>query len=224
MKSKLISVILVQLILIYGFESKAQELDLKSVSGVVTAFSHFHLNKVEIVALKSGGVAYTDSSGLFTIKCNSKDVLTFTASGFHERKIKVGKQTIYKIDLLYVDNVSNFNNAVNNGHITAAALKQAVNANQAKKEKDYSIYSSVYELIRNEIFEVNVKNNGVFNKKIRSFNSNPQVLYVVDGKVVSDISFVSPVDVDSIEFIDDVGATLWGVQGANGVLKITLKR
>ena len=54
-------------------------------------------------------------------------------------------------------------------------------------------------------------------------NLNPQVLYVVNEKIVPDISYINPTYVKSIEFIDDVGATLYGVQGGNGVLKITLK-
>lgn len=46
---------------------------------------------------------------------------------------------------------------------------------------------------------------------------------MVDNKIVSDISFVNPTYVKTIEFIDDVGATMYGLSGANGVLKITLK-
>ena len=52
---------------------------------------------------------------------------------------------------------------------------------------------------------------------------SPQVLYVVNERVVPDLSFVNTADVKTIEFIDGVGTTMWGMQGANGVLKITLK-
>ena len=52
---------------------------------------------------------------------------------------------------------------------------------------------------------------------------NPQVLLVVDDKIVSDISFIDTEYIRSIEFIDDVGTTLYGSMGANGVLKIYLK-
>jgi hypothetical protein len=46
---------------------------------------------------------------------------------------------------------------------------------------------------------------------------------VVDDKVVSDISFIDPNWVRSVELIDDVRATMYGSMGANGILKITLK-
>ncbi len=221
MKSKLISIISMFVLLNIGFEAVAQVT--KPVSGIVTSFKQVPLNKVKVIAVKSGKVAYTDSKGWFVLQCFEKDILKVSASGFEDRKIRVGKQNIYTIDLLYKDNVDNFNNAITNGHITENALRQAINTEKLKNVKDYSTYNSIYELISSEIYEVRVKGNSVYNKKIRSFNSNPQVLYVVDGKVVSDISFVIPAYVTKIEFIDDVGATMWGVLGANGVLKITLK-
>lgn len=68
-----------------------------------------------------------------------------------------------------------------------------------------------------------VKNNVVYNKAVRSMDSNPKVLYVVDGKIMTDITYINPAYVKTIEFIDDVAATLYGSMGANGVLRITLK-
>ena len=146
-----------------------------------------------------------------------------SASGFENRKIKTGKENTYVIDLLYKDNATNFNDAVRNGHISEDALMKAIETAKSKNVKDYSKYVSIWELISSEIYSVRVAGNVVYNKKIKSFDSNPKVLYVVDDKIVPDISFVTPNYVKSIEFIDDVGATMYGSMGGNGVLKITLK-
>lgn len=221
MKAKLYYIVSILLLLVFAIDLKSQ--DKITVNGMVTSFKHIPLNKVKVLALKSGESTYTDSVGRFSLKSSTKDILTISSSGFKKKKVKVGKQKTYIIDLNYIDNLTNFNDAVSNGHITENALRQAINSAKQKKEKDYSNYLSIYELISSEIYNVRVTGSTVYNKKVRSFNSNPQVLYVVDGKVVSDISFVLPTDVKTIEFIDDVGATMWGVQGANGVLKITLK-
>jgi hypothetical protein len=70
---------------------------------------------------------------------------------------------------------------------------------------------------------VRVQGNTIVNTKRKSFDMNPQVLLVVDDKIVSDISFIDTEYIRSIEFIDDVGTTLYGSMGANGVLKIYLK-
>lgn len=193
------------------------------VSGTVTFFKSIPLNKVKILALNSGESTYSDSLGRFNLNCLKKDALIISASGFEKKNLKVGKQDTYIINLAYKNNPTNFHEAVNNGHISENVLLKAINLGQQKKGKDYSTYSSIFELISSEIYDVRVTGSIVYNKKINSFNSNPQVLYVVDGKVVSDISFVAPADVKIIEFVDDVGATMWGMQGANGVLKITLK-
>lgn len=190
---------------------------------MVTSFKQIPLNKAKIISSKSGEVVYTDSQGQFSIQRIEKDLLIVSAAGFEDKKIKISKENSFIIDLLYKDNVTNFNNAVNNGHITEDALRQAINSQKLKNVKDYSVYSSIYELISSEIYNVRVSNNVIYNKKVKSFEQNPKVLYVVDDKIVTDISFVSPMYVKSIEFIDDVGATMYGSMGGNGVLKIYLK-
>lgn len=54
-------------------------------------------------------------------------------------------------------------------------------------------------------------------------NANP--LYVVDGMLLDDASFVNPQDVESIEVLKDASATaIYGNRGANGVIIITTKR
>ena len=54
-------------------------------------------------------------------------------------------------------------------------------------------------------------------------NANP--LYVVDGMLLDDISFVNPQDVESIEVLKDASATaIYGNRGANGVIIVTTKR
>lgn len=54
-------------------------------------------------------------------------------------------------------------------------------------------------------------------------NANP--LFVVDGMLLDDISFLNPQDVESIEVLKDASATaIYGNRGANGVIIITTKR
>jgi len=54
-------------------------------------------------------------------------------------------------------------------------------------------------------------------------NANP--LYVVDGMLLDNISFINPQDVASIEVLKDASATaIYGNRGANGVIIITTKK
>ena len=65
--------------------------------------------------------------------------------------------------------------------------------------------------------EVRIRGIGTVN------NSAP--IYVVDGVIVEDISFVNPNDISSTEILKDASATaIYGSRGANGVILITTKK
>jgi len=221
MKSKIIPLFLFVILVFYPGILISQENG--SVSGIVSCFKQIPLNKVKVSAAKAGAVTYSDSLGRFSLKCAEKDELLFFASGFETKKVRVGKERTIVADLSYKDNIANFNEAVNNGHISTEVLQKSIDAFKQRNVKDFSKYNTIYELIGSELYDVSVKGNSVFNKKIRSMDANPQVLYVVDEKITPDISYVNPTYVKSIEFVDDVGATMYGSKGANGVIKITLK-
>lgn len=221
MKTKSIVPVLLLASLLVNAGVNAQ--DMRTVSGVVTSFRSIPLNNAKVFAEKSGEVTLTDSSGTFSVNCNPKDILTVSASGFNVKKQKVRKESFYNIDLAYEDNVKNFNDAVSHGHISGEALKNAALNTGSKNVRDYSRYKSIYEAISSEIYNVRVNGTTILNTKVRSFDNTPEVLLVVDDKVVRDISYINPDYVKSIEFIDDVGATMYGAMGANGVIKITLK-
>jgi TonB-linked SusC/RagA family outer membrane protein len=55
--------------------------------------------------------------------------------------------------------------------------------------------------------------------------NNAAPLYVVDGMLLDDISFLNPNDVESVDVLKDASATaIYGSRGANGVIIITTRR
>ena len=65
--------------------------------------------------------------------------------------------------------------------------------------------------------EVRIRGIGTVN------NSAP--IYVVDGVILDDISFLSPNDIESTEILKDASATaIYGSRGANGVILVTTKK
>jgi len=197
--------------------------DLRSVSGIVTSFKTIPLKNVTVTSVKTGESVVTDSTGMFSIKSLNEDVLKVSASGFLEKKQKVKSESVYKIDLIFSDNLKNFNDAVSHGHISEEVLRNALFAQESKNVKDYSKYKTIYELIASEIYNVRVKGNSIINTRVRSFDSTPEVLLVVNDKIVADISYIDTHYVRSVEFVDDVGTSMYGSKGANGVIKIYLK-
>lgn len=219
MKTKTVLAVLV-LVFLSGVAYSQEKI---RVTGVVTSFKTIPLRNVSILSSRTGDTATTDSAGVFSVQCMKKDVLRVSASGFIPRKQKIKGVSVYKIDLVYRDDPANFNEAVNNGHIDESVLRDVITSGAGTQVKDYSKYKSVYEAIAGEIYNVRVNNTMIVNTKLRSFDRTPEVLLVVDDKIVSDISFIATEYIQSIEFIDDVGTAMYGSMGANGVLKIKLK-
>ncbi|MEY3435933.1 MAG: hypothetical protein RL335_389, partial [Bacteroidota bacterium] len=60
---------------------------------------------------------------------------------------------------------------------------------------------------------------------IGSVFSGTTPLYLLDGVPISNINLINPNDIASVEVLKDASATaLYGVRGANGVVKITSKK
>jgi TonB-linked SusC/RagA family outer membrane protein len=61
---------------------------------------------------------------------------------------------------------------------------------------------------------------------VATVNGSADPIYVVDGvQVGSNVDFVNPADVESIEILKDASATaIYGARGANGVILVTTKR
>jgi len=195
----------------------------KTVSGIVTTFQNYPLNNVKVSSKKSEKTVYTDSEGKFSVKCLNGDLLLISASGFERKEIRVKKKASYNVDMVYIDSESGFNRAISDNHISEADLRKAINEQMQAKQHDFSKYGSIYELVSSEVYNVRIKGNTIVNTKMRSFDPSPPVLLVVDDRIVSDISFLDPSWVRSVELIDDVRTTLYGSMGANGVLRIMLK-
>jgi len=58
---------------------------------------------------------------------------------------------------------------------------------------------------------------------VATVNANTNPLYVVDGMFIDNIDFINPNDITSIEVLKDPSSlAIFGVQGANGVIIVTL--
>lgn len=193
------------------------------ISGMVTTFNSYPLNHVMIKSLNTGATGQSDSLGHFNIKSTDKDILLFSALGFNSKKVKIKKSQNISMDLTYSNTETSFEDAVNKNHISAENLQKAIKTGISRGTKDYSKYKTIFDVINSEIFAVKVVGTSVITKRIQSFSLSPKVMFIVDEIVVADISTILPSEIKSIDFLDGVGASFYGSNGANGVLKVTLK-
>lgn len=96
------------------------------------------------------------------------------------------------------------------------------------KEEDVSNYQDVYDYLRSRVPGLEVQGSGsnavVRIRGERSLIGSNDPLWIVDGQECTDISFIVPSFIQSVEVLKDASATaVYGSRGANGVILITLK-
>ncbi len=105
--------------------------------------------------------------------------------------------------------------------IIAAQVKTKVKSDPSD---DYANYTTIYDLIRAKLPGVEVNGTSMLIRGPKSILSDTEPLLVVDGMVVNSISYISPIEVATLEVLKGPDASIYGSRGANGVILITLKR
>lgn len=106
---------------------------------------------------------------------------------------------------------------------SAPVSGDTLSAQAQKKTKKLNTYSNIFEMIRQEVPGVLVSGSSIVVQQQNSFFGSSAPLYVVNGVRVGSISHINPREVESIVLLKGSQATIYGVEGANGVISITLK-
>jgi len=103
-------------------------------------------------------------------------------------------------------------------------LDSSINTLNVNQDKNASNFSSIYDYIDGRVAGVSVINNQITIRGGSSWELSNEPLFVVDGVVVSSIGHISPTDVDNINVLKGVDASIYGSRGSNGVIEITTKQ
>ncbi len=207
-------------ILLWGAHCSAQTVE---VWGTVTTFHKIPVQNAEVRAKKSGEIVYTDSSGLFHLNCMPRDVLRIRAAGFDNCRVRTRGGKFLTVDIVYSNKEKSRTEALKGRHITAKDLDYALVHYPLKGQRDYSHYSDIFQLIAAEVPQVDVNGSSITSPIQTTFLMGQDVLTVVDGIVIYDISTILPADVRSVKYVKGTEASKYGMQSVNGVLEITLK-
>ena len=86
-------------------------------------------------------------------------------------------------------------------------------------------WKALYPVYRQVRQAVSGNGCGIRIRGIGSINASSAPLYVVDGLKVSDISYLDPSSIESMEILKDgASAAIYGVEAGNGVILITTKK
>ncbi|MFN8256902.1 MAG: TonB-dependent receptor plug domain-containing protein [Bacteroidales bacterium] len=207
--------ILFAIALLFYHETNAQN---KTIFGQVTAFKSIPLNNITVISKNTRNSTVSDINGFFTIQISGDDVLTFESECFYREKKKMkGEKDTIKINLYFNSSKRNKDLAVANGHLSKDTLEYAL-ANLPNQKEDYSIYTDIYTLIKAKFPFVQIHNQ-VITIEPQTFGTG-SVLMLVDGNEVTDISFVQPRNVISLQVLKGPETSIYGMKGANGVIII----
>ena len=175
----------------------------------------------------------TDIDGNYTISVpNQSSVLEFSFIGYVTQEITVGNRTSINVLLLEDTQVMDEVVVIGYGQVKRSEVTGSVvsvNTQEMMKRNPITVgqglqgAASGVAVYRNEGSpdgDVTIRVRG-----IATINNSADPLYIIDGIPSSSISFLNPVDIESIEVLKDASATaIYGSRGSNGVILVTTKR
>jgi len=176
----------------------------------------------------------TDVSGTYSLVLpGSAKTLVFTYIGYVTEKVQLQGQTT--IDVKLTAEVLHLEEVVVVGYGTAR--KSDISGSVASVSRDEMLKkapTNILQGLKGQAAGVVVTaqdgapdaNSAIRIRGVATINGSANPLYVVDGvQVGTNVNFLNPSDVASIEILKDASATaIYGSAGANGVIMITTKR
>ena len=96
---------------------------------------------------------------------------------------------------------------------------------KVRNQKDKTQYNTVFDLLRNEPgIIISPANTGSMPRVLIGTNSDQtQPLFVVDGIITDNVTYLRPEDIYSVEVLKDGTSSIYGMQGQNGVILFKTK-
>ena len=216
-------------VMLLAFTANAQEI---KISGVITDEKDgMPMIGVSVAVTGTTKGTITDLDGNYQISvAPDATQLTFTYVGYNTQVIDIKGQTV--INVVMSEDVDVLNEVVVVGYgtqrksdltgavssVRGADLIKIPNASaeQALQGKVAGVQVSSSSGAPGSVPVIRVRGVGTFN------NSSP--IFVVDGLILDNISFLNAADIASMEVLKDASATaIYGSRGANGVIIVTTK-
>lgn len=204
-----------------------------TVSGVVTDREGSLLAGVTVMAKGTSTGMVTQSDGSYTLSVPAgTEVLQFSFLGMDTREVAIGSRT--KIDVVMTPSSLGIDEVVVVGYGTLTKRELSSSVGTVRGD-DLNNRTSAFNIMQDLAGKIaGVKNvsfsgkpGGASALRIRgmgSINAGSDPIYVLDGVVGIDPSIINPANVESIDVLKDAAATsMYGAQGANGVVIITTK-
>lgn len=204
----------------------------RMISGTVMAGDTDEpLPGVNILIQGSNRGTITDIDGSYTLEIQISDkILIFSYIGYKPQEIQIGDQST--IDVVLEIDAKSLNEVVVIGYGTVQKSDLTGSVGSLRGEDLTKIPTPNAEMaLLGKVAGVRVtSNSGAPGEaptiRIRGVGTfgNPDPIFVVDGVILDDITFLNSSDIESMEVLKDASSTaMYGSRGANGVIIITTK-
>lgn len=204
----------------------------RTVSGKVTSAEDGEpLPGVNILEKGSANGVVSDVDGRYQLTVAENATLVFSIVGFARQEIEVGNRSI--IDVAMSTDVRQLEELVVVGY--GAIKKTDLTGSVAVIESEEIVKRgsvNPIEGMQGQVAGVDISNSdgragSGFTIQIRGQQSfqGGEPLYVVDGVITSDISFLNPQNIERIDILKDASSTaIYGSRGAYGVVYVTTRQ
>ncbi len=174
--------------------------------------------------------AFSDIDGNYIIEASGNDTLVISMLGMAKQEIPVAGKTVIDVKLQEESKMLNEVVVIGYGTVKKSDLTGSVstvktadltkitslNPEQGLQGKVTGVQVTSTSGAPGAIPTLRIRGVGTFN------NSSP--IFVVDGVILDDISFLNSEDIASMDILKDASATaIYGSRGANGVILVTTK-
>lgn len=207
--------------------------DIITVKGVVTDAQNMPMPGATVSEKGTKNATVTAMDGDYQIKVKPNAILVFSFIGTKSKEEPVRNRTLINVKLL--DDANNLDEVVVVGYGTKARkdLTGAISSVKGQELAKIPV-QNVAQALQGRIAGMQVTmSDGTPGSepslRIRggtSITQSNEPLYVVDGVAqTGGLSFLDPMDIESIDVLKDASSTsIYGAQGANGVVLVTTKK
>lgn len=213
-----------------------------TVRGIVTDKDGLAMPGVTVHIQNTNKSTITNLDGNYTIAgVDGKSNLVFSMIGYQTQTIFLYNRT--SVDVTLLEDVKLLGEVVVVGYGTMkrSDLTGSV-VSIGSKSIDESVATTMEQVLQGRVAGLQMSQNSgvpgagtsVQIRGINSLNSTNEPIYVIDGVVISGetgsntsnaLADINPADIESMEVLKDASATaIYGAQGANGVIIITMKK
>ncbi|MFT3754036.1 MAG: TonB-dependent receptor [Paludibacter sp.] len=202
-----------------------------TITGLVVDSKNEPLIGVSVILKGTKTATVTNIDGKFSIEAESKDVLVFSYIGMNPHEVAVGASKTLRV--VMEDNTKALEEVVvvGYGSVKKKDLTTSVSTVSTKDIAERPIISAASAIQGKAagvtVMQPNGEPGASMVVRVRgntSINASNDPLYVVDGVPMSEINFLSPNDIESMQILKDASsAAIYGSRASNGVVLITTK-